>query len=42
MSVVPLGNATPVQVVASQFADLDIPTAPRQSGEKEAIEITPR
>jgi len=28
MSVVPLGNATPVQVVASQFANLDIPTAP--------------
>jgi hypothetical protein len=28
MSVVPLGNATPVQVVESQFADLDIPAAP--------------
>jgi len=27
MSIVPLGNATPLQVAASQFANLDIPAA---------------
>ena len=36
MSVVPLGTATPVQVVASHFADLDIPSAPdRAAREKQ-------